>query len=93
MAIINQSVRKSETLHMIAGGLCVLALGFGTAATAIGISPVETPNPAMRPLGQVTAIQINSVYGANDEDCVWVNRKTTLPSGKIRVSRKLECAQ
>jgi hypothetical protein len=93
MTINKKMGRKSEMRHIIAGGLCVLALGFGTAAAAIGMSPVESENLAMRPLGQGTTLKINSVYGADDEDCIWVNRKTTSPSGKIKVSRKLECAQ
>jgi hypothetical protein len=84
-----------EARTMLIGGLAVLVLGFGTATAAItvGAQPQQA-NPALRPLAAGPAIQIQpNAYGEDDEDCVWVTSKTVGENGRVKLLRKLECAQ
>ena len=92
MANTNKGFFKSETFHMLVGGLAVVALGLGTATAAITIAPSADVNPAMRSLGSGPSMHLNAAYGAGDEDCIWVSSKTTQPNGKVKVTRKMECA-
>ena len=56
--------------------------------------PISEVNPALRPLAAGLSIQIQpNAYGEDDEDCVWVTAKTTGENGKVKLLRKLECAQ
>ena len=85
--------RKSETFNMLIGTAAVLVLGFGTATAAITAAPKEEVNLAMRPLAAGPTIQLQAAYGQDDEDCVWVTAKTVQPNGKVKLMRKMECAQ
>ena len=47
---------------------------------------------AMRPLGSGTAIRVGRAYDAEDEDCTMVVTKTKDPSGHLKVTRGVTCA-
>ena len=87
-------LRESETFKMISGIVATLVIGFGTATAAIKFPDTGAVNPAMRPLAAGTSVQLQpSAYGEDDEDCVWVTSKSVQPNGKIKIVRKLECAE
>jgi hypothetical protein len=85
--------RKSETFNLLVGAAAVLVIGFGTATAAISVAPNNTINPAMQPLATGSSLHVQSAFGDDDEDCVWVVHKTVQPNGKVKASRKMECAQ
>ena len=85
----------SEARTMLIGAAAVLVLGFGTATASIKVNAQQDEiNPALRPLSSGPSIHIQpQAYGEDDEDCVWVTAKTVGENGKIKLMRKLECAQ
>ena len=85
--------RKSEALNLTIGFLAVVVLGIGTATAAISVGPSDEINPAMRPLTVGRSIQVQPAYGPEDEDCVWATHKFVTADGKVKIQRKLECAE
>lgn len=89
-----RAIHKTEAFKMLSGFVAVLVLGFGTATAAISFPEANAANPALRPLATGPSVQIQTAaYGEDDEDCVWVTAKTVQPNGKIKLVRKLECAE
>jgi len=90
---VKSKSNRKETLHMIVGGLIVVALAVGTATAAISIGPDKDANPAARTLAAARGPMLRPAFGPEDEDCVYAIRKTVLPGGKFGYTRKLECAE
>jgi len=86
-------IRSTEAVNMALAIAAVVIIGFGTATAAISVSPPDEINPAMRPLTSSASLRLQPAFGAEDEDCVWAMHKTTQPNGRVRIERKLECAQ
>ena len=83
----------NEGVNMIIAGLVVLVLGVGTATAAISIGLDQDANPAARPLTITRGVTVQPAFGPDDEDCVYVSRKSVALGGRIQSTRKLECAQ
>ncbi len=89
----NNNTNGNEVRNMIIAGLAVLALGAGTATAAISLGTDHEANPAARPLTITRGVTVQPAFGADDEDCVYVTRRTVQSGGKIAIARKLECAE
>ena len=83
----------TEFRNMLLTGLCVIALGAGTATAAISIGVERGANPAIRTLTVNRGVSMRPVRGPEDEDCVRVTRCGFAPDGRETLVHTLECAE
>lgn len=85
--------RNNEVFKMVVTLGVVTLLGVGVAAAAISIGPLQSTDPAMRPLSWAPALSVAPAFGGDDEDCTLATRRVVLPNGHVRVNRELVCEQ
>jgi len=83
----------AEFRNMLLTGLCVVALGAGTATAAISLGPEQGAELAARPLATARGLVLRAAPGPASEDCVRVTRRGFAPDGRETLVQTLECAE
>lgn len=88
-----QAGRRGDAFHLLVGGAVALVLGAGTAGAAIAIGPERPAIAAARPLSTAYGAVVTRAFGADDEDCVRISRRLTLPDGTVRIAHRVVCEE